>query len=1073
MQIGSGVIINSGATLGTAPPPAGNLVVNYDISNSACYSGQGIDLQNSGNFVGSPPSANVNQMFDTSADYANGFFGNVGVYNNNNNGNTIVGSDYVNHGPMSYLTFDGGANQQYVDSNMSNGYVIPSGGSYTLFSVVRVNDFGAPTNPGTWTAGIVGGNSVLFGFLPPGTGPSNYPWLMAGNNIGGGPDIYDIDTEFQVNTWYALAVTYDSASRVMKLYVNGVNTATSTGIFPFSGNEPLYWGTWEGVNWLNGDLAVMQAYTYALSPSEVLSCTSGYGNKYGIQIVEQDNDMPRQTYSKLFSVPGTYTFQAPAGVSNVSIVSVGAGGGATSSSYATPGGDTYVYSEWNNANTVFQTNYAYNNAPFITFDCSSGINATILGNVAAGWLVIGSDINNSYANRALIEGNVCGVVSSVNTTDPANVVITLNLSNVSSTSGGSYQFLGQALVGAQGGPEADDNRYNNNYPGSPGPRAVPLIGEGGMGGVINPLRSYPIGGGGAGGYGTSASVVAFDSNQTYVYDDSGDENTGTANVVLELSNNNLTVAATANNYSGYPGIATGTYGITPGQGVMFSLTVNTNAGTDNLGLGIGSYDANVKAYVGYDANSIGIFNSGNVFYNATNIGQGAVSFTTNSVVDLAVDNDNRSIWYRVNGGAWNGDANANPSLNTGGFDYNSLTSPYWNSNLYLMTTQGDATNIGQWSINTSNAFSVPSGFTFIAGLANAGSTGGDGADPKLPTYRDGQGDGATIGGSGGGGGGREYDSGSGGGGVGLYGLGNPGTHGGWVDNNQENSSTITAMAVGGRGGSRRGNSGTQGGVATAWIGGRGGWPGGGGGSAVGYWDGGNGGALAYVNNVSVSPGQTYKVIVGQGGWGGGTGNEGYTTAGVGGGGAVRIVWPGNTRMFPTTSVGIDPTGPSSITIGTTDFASWFSAGGATVINSGGYATGITMTGTTTIGNQYATLSDFTNNTLAQDLSAFFVQAGMYRVNPLTSFGYFYTPLNFNAYIFNVTWADNSTGIVRMGWLDGALLISVVNTATNDWQTSSPAQQPGPSNLTLAGTFMFPATFTPYTPLIESNGDYWC
>jgi hypothetical protein len=98
---------------------------------------------------------------------------------------------------------------------------------------------------------------------------------------------------------------------------------------------------------------------------------------------------------------------------------------------------------------------------------------------------------------------------------------------------------------------------------------------------------------------------------------------------------------------------------------------------------------------------------------------------------------------------------------------------------------------------------------------------------------------------------------------------------------------------------------------------------------------------------------------------------------------------------------------------------------------------------------------------------------MYKANSLN------TPNNtnttdFNAYIFNVTWADSSTGKVRMSWQpDGYLKISVVNTATNDWQTADPGTYPGPTNLTLAGTFNFPAVFTPYTPLIESSGNFWC
>lgn len=57
---------------------------------------------------------------------------------------------------------------------------------------------------------------------------------------------------------------------------------------------------------------------------------------------------------------------------------------------------------------------------------------------------------------------------------------------------------------------------------------------------------------------------------------------------------------------------------------------------------------------------------------------------------------------------------------------------------------------------------------------------------------------------------------------------------------------------------------------------------------------GGGGGLTYKNNYAVTPGQSYTVSVGNGG------QSAY--AGDGGTGAVRIVWPGDTRSFPSTNV---------------------------------------------------------------------------------------------------------------------------------------------------------------------------
>jgi len=67
--------------------------------------------------------------------------------------------------------------------------------------------------------------------------------------------------------------------------------------------------------------------------------------------------------------------------------------------------------------------------------------------------------------------------------------------------------------------------------------------------------------------------------------------------------------------------------------------------------------------------------------------------------------------------------------------------------------------------------------------------------------------------------------------------------------------------------------------------------------------GGGGGGLGYKNNITVTPGNSYTVVVGQG-EPGQTFNSGnhFRIDRPGGGGAVRIVWPGNTRQFPSTCV---------------------------------------------------------------------------------------------------------------------------------------------------------------------------
>jgi hypothetical protein len=60
--------------------------------------------------------------------------------------------------------------------------------------------------------------------------------------------------------------------------------------------------------------------------------------------------------------------------------------------------------------------------------------------------------------------------------------------------------------------------------------------------------------------------------------------------------------------------------------------------------------------------------------------------------------------------------------------------------------------------------------------------------------------------------------------------------------------------------------------------------------------------LAYGNNISVTPGGSYTVVVGIGG-ARGVGTDYGIIGGLGASGAVRVIWPGNTRSFPSTNTG--------------------------------------------------------------------------------------------------------------------------------------------------------------------------
>ena len=86
------------------------------------------------------------------------------------------------------------------------------------------------------------------------------------------------------------------------------------------------------------------------------------------------------------------------------------------------------------------------------------------------------------------------------------------------------------------------------------------------------------------------------------------------------------------------------------------------------------------------------------------------------------------------------------------------------------------------------------------------------------------------------------------------------------------------------------------------------------------------------------------------------------------------------------------------------------------------------------------------------------------------------PNNSTGYVYNITWAAGSTissGLVKLGFYNGN---GDTTQSTVDIQTIDPTdptyQQNNTNNGTsLAGTFLFPATFTIYSPLTGKNG--WC
>jgi hypothetical protein len=1021
---GGGITINGNITLTTSGP-----AFSYNAGNSMSYSGSGTNNK----VYDLPLSSNI--IFDLSSTYNSGsdgavYIGSVGILSSLNSGNV---PSWINQGTASYFALDGGTNQQAIVCDNQNGYNIPAGSNFTYFCTILFNNISG-------AQGIVSGSSTYFS-LSESSGPGGTPGLQASTSMNGMNAVNDTLTTFVPNTWYAVACTYNSTAQTMSLYVNGTLTATGTNIPPFVDGQSLVWGQLFGDSFLNGKLGIMQAYTYPLTQLQIQTLCTTIATPYLTQ--------PQASISALYTVPNIVeTFTVPTGVGNISVVTVGGGGGSdTDNILSTAGSPSGVF---NIANTFLADTLYTGSGNTVYVD--SAVYPNIL-NVNTTYAVFGNDITASTGNPYHFY-----MVTSVNSANTSNVVITTS-GEFTSTTGDAFTFS-PALVAAEGAagfinafPIDSPGIIYDNDNGGPGARAQPLVGIGGEGGVVSYLSNvaggigrgdyYQSGGAGAGGYSTNANIVAFDPNWTYLYNYNSSLFNYSSPIVL--SNNNLTATTTANAVYGPP-IASGTYPITSGIGSMFSFQQSeyTSVDAGNSGIGLKTNSTNLQLFLGNDANSAVIWNDGSYNIGSTSGVAGSFPvFQSNNVIDMAVDTDNLNIWIRVDGGDWNGSAVANPTTNTGGVSISTITGgfPFYPAvNLGVFNTTPDTV---AYSFKPTSTYSVPSGFTFIPGTSTAGSAGGDGSAINFTNAICTAKSGGAYGGGGGGGTTQQLGSGAAGGGVGLYGLGNPGNPGlSNLTGSDIAASTLGLQATGGTGGSFGG----AGGPATGWNGGYGGFPGGGAGGGYSGNPGGNGGALAYVNNITVTPGQQLSVIVGAGGQGRGSG-------GSGGPGAVRILYNGAARQFPSTNVGPDVSLPAaSFTISSNNFADW----------------------STTIPGQFVVAGSLSGLSMGNVYCFMYNPQGSITADISTVFNNFGLAIDGTAYIFHVQWSTGSTvtqGLVRLSFNTTILNVSPVNTNESYWETSSPINTT-PPNSVLTGIFNFPAIFTPYFPTIISDGNYW-
>lgn len=138
----------------------------------------------------------------------------------------------------------------------------------------------------------------------------------------------------------------------------------------------------------------------------------------------------------------------------------------------------------------------------------------------------------------------------------------------------------------------------------------------------------------------------------------------------------------------------------------FEATITTLTGTPAIGIASSTWNHSTSLGTGND--TVGYLPSGAVKINNVTIATIA-TYVQGNRIDVAVDSQNRLIWFRVNNGNWNNSGTANPATGVGGIDWSSafIGTPY-------MALSWSASG-NRWDANFSGPFTdtVPTGYNTL------------------------------------------------------------------------------------------------------------------------------------------------------------------------------------------------------------------------------------------------------------------------------------------------------------------------------------------------------------------------
>jgi hypothetical protein len=183
---------------------------------------------------------------------------------------------------------------------------------------------------------------------------------------------------------------------------------------------------------------------------------------------------------------------------------------------------------------------------------------------------------------------------------------------------------------------------------------------------------------------------------------------------IQLSNNNQT----ASQLFGYQQSVLGVNPIGTTDKVMFSVLctlADPGAAPDSHFVGVGYTTMNYSGspyggFPGTDNQSMGYSSGGDIWYNGGVYQGGLETWGNNDIIDIVVDNNTNGLWVRVNGGNWNNNPSANPATGSNGIE--TIGGPFYP----VLCPSYEGTMI----IQNSPAYSVPSGYNFLATLSSVG-----------------------------------------------------------------------------------------------------------------------------------------------------------------------------------------------------------------------------------------------------------------------------------------------------------------------------------------------------------------